>query len=130
MALGDFMALSYNPDVMDRMFDMDPDLLHLLTHEITAFAQWDVLRYFLENGHAQASMDDISIAVGRDSEALIDMLGQLTTRGWLARRTDKQQTIYLLTQEQERRRLLERLHASFHDHTFRLQVIYHWTQGV
>ena len=80
------MASSYNPDLMDRMFDMDPDLLHLLTHEITAFAQWDVLRYFLESGHAQASMDDISIAVGRDSEALIDMLGQLTTRGWLARR--------------------------------------------
>ncbi len=124
------MSTSYQSDFMDRMFEMDPDLLHLITHEVTTFAQWDALRYFVETHDTQATMDEISIAVGRESDILIDMLGQLTSRGWLARQSHNQQTFYYLTQEQERRRLLERLHASFHDHTFRLQAIYHWTQSI
>ena len=124
------MSTSYNADFVDRMFEMDPDLLHLLTHEITTFAQWDVLRYFVESGHARATMDEICLAAGRESDILINVLGQLTTRGWLTRQSDNQQTFYYLTLEQEHHRILEQLHASFHDRTFRLQVIYHWTQGL
>ena len=123
------MSTSYKTDFTDRMFEMNPDLLHLLTHEITTFAQWDVLRYFVESGDAQATMDEISLAAGRESDILIDVLGQLTTRRWLTRQSHNQQTFYYLTVEQERHRLLEQLHASFHDRTFRLQAIYHWTQG-
>ena len=124
------MSTSSESDFMDRMFEMDPDLLHLLTHEITTFAQWDVLRYFVESGHAQATLDEIGIAAGRESDVLIDVLGQLTTRRWLTRQNHNQQTFYYLTLEQKRHRILEQLHASFHDRTFRLQVIYHWTQGI
>lgn len=124
------MSTSYQSDFTDRMFELDPDLLHLLTHDITTFAQWDTLRYFVESHQTQATMDEISIAIGRESDILIDILGQLTSRGWLARQSHDQQTFYYLTQEQERRRLVERLHASFHDHTFRLQAIYHWTQSI
>lgn len=123
------MTLPYNPHVMDRMFDMNPELLYLLTNEITALGQWDVFRYFLETDEQEASMDEISVAIGRDSEVLIGILGELTTRGWLARRSYDTETTYLLTQEQERRRQLERLRASFHDRAFRLQAIYHWTRG-
>ena len=124
------MSTSYQSDFTDRMFELDPELLHLLTHDVTTFAQWDTLRYFVESYQTQATMDEISIAIGRESDILIDILGQLTSRGWLARQSHDQQTFYYLTQEQERRRLLERLHASFHDHTFRLQAIYHWTQSI
>jgi hypothetical protein len=124
------MTLPYDPDLADRMVDMDPRLLHLLTQEITSFGLWDALRYFLETGSERATMDEIGLAVGRDSDIMLSILGELTTRGWLARRVNEEGiTEYVLTQEQERRTLLDHFHATLQERTFRLQAIYHWTQS-
>ena len=124
------MSLLYDSDLADRMIDMDADLLHLLTSEITSFARWDVLRFFLETGSEKGTMDEISLAIGRHPELLLSIMGELTSLGWLARRTDENKTHYFLTQEQERRQLLDRLYASMYDLSFRLKAIYHWTQAV
>ncbi len=124
------MALLYDPDLADRMVAMDRGLLQLLTTEITSFAQWDVLRFFVDTGSHVATMDQIAQAIVRDSATLVGVMGELTTRGWLARRSNAAgEAEYLLTQERDRRRLLDQLHASLHDRNFRLQAIYHWTRG-
>lgn len=115
--------------LVERMTITDLELRHLLAKEISSFSRWDVLRFFLETGQDQATMDEIGDATGRDSEVLLNVMGALTTFGWLARRMGEGETSYLLTQEEERRRLLDRLHASFHDSLFRQQAIYQWTRG-
>lgn len=124
------MATPTATTIADRLFEMEPALLHLLTHEINSFGRWDALRYFLETDSEQATLDEIGAAVGRSSEVLLRILGELTTLGWLARRSQGGVTFYVLTQELDRRHLLDRLRASMHDHRFRLQVIYQWTRGL
>jgi hypothetical protein len=119
-----------DPDLADRMVNMDPTLLRLLTIEITSFGLWDALRYFLENETERGTLDDIGFAIGRDSNAMLSLLGDLTSKGWLSRRTlESGVTEYVLTQERERRALLDHLYAAFQGHLFRLQAIYHWTQA-
>lgn len=124
MSRGDETTLT-----VEQLTEMDPALRHLLTHEITTLGRWDVLRFFLETESEQGTMDEIGLAVGRDSEMLLTSLGALTTHGWLARRTQEGTTYYVLTQERERRDLLERLHTALHERRFRLQALYQWTRG-
>jgi DNA-binding MarR family transcriptional regulator len=109
---------------------MDPLLLDLIVTDITSLGRWDALRYFLETGEERATMDDIGVAVGRDSTALLGILGELTALGWLSRRTNEAgQTEYVLTQEQGRRMLLDQLRAALHDREFCIQALYYWTRG-
>jgi DNA-binding MarR family transcriptional regulator len=124
------MSLPYDPDLADRMANMDPALLYLLTREIATFARWDVLRFYLETDEPAATMDAIAAAVGRDAAALVPTMGELVSLGWLARRTSPDGEVeYLLTQDRDRQQQLERLHASLHDRQFYLQALYHWTRG-
>ncbi|MDQ4078197.1 MAG: hypothetical protein M3220_18365 [Chloroflexota bacterium] len=124
------MEFPYEPDLDDRMRDMEPELYRLLTRDITSLGRWDALRFFLEMEQEQATMDEIGMAAGRDSAPMLSILGALTSLGWLTRRTDESgETLYQLTREQERRQLLDRFHDAIHDRTFRLQAMYHWTRG-
>ncbi len=124
------MAEPYDPDLDDRMRNMEPSLLHLLIHEINSFGRWDALRFYLEGGAERATMDQIGLAAGRDSATLLRGLGELASLGWLARRAnDAGETEYILTQARDRRLLLDQLHTAMHDRAFRLQAIYHWTRG-
>jgi hypothetical protein len=109
---------------------MDAALSHLLMSEVTSFARWDVLRFFLETEQRPTTIDQLSLALERDISSLLAILGELTTLGWLARRSDPVLgTIYTLTQERERRLLLDKFHAAMHDSTFRLQVITYWSRA-
>ncbi|MGH2541659.1 MAG: hypothetical protein ACRDIB_02610, partial [Ardenticatenaceae bacterium] len=120
----------YDTDLAERMREMEPELLHLLTREITSLGSWDALRYFLETGEEEATLDEIGMAAGRDSTAMLDILGALTGLGWLSRRANAGgKTVYKLTQERSRRALLDQFHTSLHDRLFRLQAMYHWTRG-
>src|SRR5262245_33227111 len=109
--------------------DMDAALSRLLMSEITSFARWDVLRFFLETEQRPTTIDQLSLSLERDISSLLTILGDLTALGWLARRSDPASgTVYTLTQERERRLLLDKFHAAMHDSTFRLKAITYWGQ--
>jgi DNA-binding MarR family transcriptional regulator len=113
-------------ELADQMADMPPDLRHLLLWDINSLGRWDVMRYFLENDYPTATLDDIAIATGRDTDDLLAATGGLVAAGWLSRRTIEGETNYTLTQERERRVRLNDLHSALHDHAFRLKALYHW----
>lgn len=108
------------------MADMAPSLRQLLLWDVNSLVRWDVLRYFLENDYAAATLDDLGHATGRETDELLAATGGLVAAGWLARRTIEGETNYTLTQERERRLRLNELHTALHDHDFRLKAIYHW----
>ncbi len=70
------MTLAADTDLDGRMTNMDPALLQLLTREIVSPARWDALRFFLEANQEHASLDEISLASGRDSATLLESLGR------------------------------------------------------
>lgn len=121
---------SYEMDQEQRMHEMEPALRSLLSQQITSLARWDVLRYFLETESEQATLDEIGLAAGRDSDTMLEAVGSLTSQGWLSRRSSEEgATFYRLTQERSHRELLDQLRAALHERTFRLQALYHWTVG-
>lgn len=113
-------------ELADQMADMAPEMRQLLMWDVNTLARWDVLRCFLENDYTPATLDDIAYATARDTEELLTATGALVAAGWLSRRTVDVETQYTLTQERERRILLNQLHTSLQDHDFRLKAIYYW----
>lgn len=121
------MSLPYDVDEVRR--ELEPALYQLLTRDVVTMTHWDVLRFLLEM-HEPATLDEIAAASGRDSGALLNALGALTSGGWLTRATDEAgQTVYRLTQEQGHRARLDRLRAALHERPTRLHALFLWTRG-
>lgn len=115
----------YDPDLADRMEDMDPQFLALLRDHVTSFAKWDILRFFIELNRDAAPLDEIAAAVGREPATLLAEAADLVRSGFLGRRTVEGETHYVITQESRRRAQLEAFLTATHDREFRLKVIYH-----
>lgn len=115
----------YDPDLVDRMEDMDPQFLALLREHITSFAKWDILRFFVELERESATLGEIAEAVGREPATLLGEAADLVRGGFLGRRTIDGETHYVITQEKRRRSQLEAFLAATHERDFRLKVIYH-----
>lgn len=124
------MSQPYNADLADRMSDMPPVLLHLITHEVNSFGRWDVLSYFLESGSEEGTLDQIAAAIGRETGAMFALLGELVSAGWLSRQVaESGETRYRISQAVDRRRQLEQLKAAMASRAFILKAIYHWSVG-
>ncbi|HBY93948.1 MAG: hypothetical protein M5U01_17280 [Ardenticatenaceae bacterium] len=115
----------YDPDLADRMEDIDPQFRALLREHITTFIRWDILRFFVETNRESAPLDEIAAAVGREPAALLAESADLVRAGFLGRRTVEGTTHYVITQERRRRAQLETFLTATHDREFRLKVIYH-----
>lgn len=115
----------YDPDLADRMEEMDPQLRAMLGDEITSFVTWDVVRFFVESEQEEGTLDEVAEAVGRAPADMLGAVNDLVRAGLLGRRGGDDATHYVLTQERRRRDLVERFVAATHDRDFRLKVIYH-----
>lgn len=115
----------HDPDLADRMEDMEPQFWALLQDVVTSFPKWDILRFFVELGIESAPLDEIAEAVGREPAALLGEAADLVRGGMLGRRTVDGTTHYVITQESRRRTQLEAFLAATRDRDFRLKVIYH-----
>lgn len=116
----------HDPDLADRMEDMDPQFRVLLREHITTFARWDILRFFIELRRSEGTLEEIGAAAGREPAALLPEAAGLVRSGFLGRRTgDDGTTRYVLTEESRRRAQLETFLAATRDRDFRLKVIYH-----
>ncbi|MFZ1735964.1 MAG: hypothetical protein WAU31_03460 [Candidatus Moraniibacteriota bacterium] len=110
--------------------ELDLAWIEFLQNEVSSLSRWDCLRYFLDLGESSATLDQIALASGRESDTLLDDLGALTSAGWLVRRRNWDgETVYQPAQAEDRQRTLDTFHTHMESDTFRLKVLYQWTRG-
>ncbi|MCB0078692.1 MAG: hypothetical protein KDD73_14875 [Anaerolineales bacterium] len=110
--------------------ELDSTWVDLLQGPINSLSRWDCLRYFLETGEWSATLDQIAMASGRESAILLDDLGALTSDGWLLRRRDEAgDSIYQLTQADDKLHTLDALLSAMQNDSFRLKALYQWTRA-
>lgn len=104
--------------------DLAPDLLSFLRERVNSFVKLDLVCFFHENPHTADTAENIARYVGRDVEAMRSDLSELAQEGVLSRQQLGQLRVYSLTDNSQKRRLIERLMKLSNDRRFLVQVVY------
>jgi DNA recombination-dependent growth factor C len=116
---------SYNNLMSDIMDEMDPRVLEFIKSHVTTFTRWDTIRFFHENPNTQDTAENLARYVGRSPAVIRQEAQEMAEEGIFRSVKQGKHTVYLLTNDPDRRRLIANLVEAARDRTFRMKLVYH-----
>ena len=109
-------------DIMD---EMDPQVLGFIKQHVTTFTRWDTLKFFHENPYTQDTAENLARYVGRSPEVIRQEAQEMAQEGLFQSHGRGEHTVYLLTEDDDTRRLIASLVEAARDRNFRMKLVYH-----
>ena len=109
-------------DIMD---EMDPRVLEFIKNHVTTFTRWDTIRFFHENPNTQDTAENLARYVGRSPAVIRQEAQKMAEEGIFRYIKQGKHTVYLLTSDPDKRRLIANLVEAARDRTFRMKLVYH-----
>jgi predicted transcriptional regulator len=107
------------------MSDMPPELLSFLKETVTSFVKLDLIRFLHEKPASRTTVTQIAEEIGLGEVSIEEVLQEMAAAGIVAVTQEAGETIYRLTGEAEKRRLVARFAEACEDSQFRTKVIFH-----
>ena len=110
--------------------NIDPVLLSFLKEKVNSLVKWDLVRFFHDNPHAIDTAQNVARYTGRELASVEGELHALTTAGVPNRRTASGVSVYMLSENDEVRRLVDQFMSACDDRRFRMQAMYRVIYGL